>query len=140
MTDAIKVEGLRELRKDIKRLQDRDMAEALREANRYGAIIVADAARPNVPVRTGKLRGTIKPLAGQTVGRVKAGSARVPYAGAIHWGRKRGNVGRPPGNRRGSNVVEGRPFLWEALDRKRQQIIDEYQRQIDVILERVGNG
>lgn len=138
MNEPVKVDGLRDLRRNIKRLNEDELPRALRDANRGAAALVARRALPNVPVRTGRLRKSVKALASQSNARVKAGSRRVPYAAVVHWGRKRGNVGSPPGNRPGRNVVTGKPFLYDALERSRREIIDTYQEQIDEMLRTVG--
>lgn len=117
----LEVKGLSELRFAIKKSQIAGGGAALRGANKAAADIVVRRALPNVPVgRTGKLRGSVRALGSQTKGNVRAGSAAVPYAAVIHWGRKEGNVRYKHGrNVRRSNStrgsVSGRPFLWDAL-------------------------
>lgn len=130
----VRVEGLRELRQAIKQAEDADLKKALTQANKTGAAVVARTAVGMAPHLTGRLAASIKPLASQTSGRVRAGSARVPYAAAIHWGRKRGNVGRPPGNRKRPNVIQGNPFLVNALQRSRNQVYLEYRKAIDSVV------
>lgn len=66
-----------------------------------------------------------------------AGKKNVAYAAAIHWGRKQGNVGSPPGNRIGPNPIVGRPFLWDAAERERGRVIDTYEREIDRLMNTV---
>ena len=128
MTSAsIRVEGATELRAAL-RAVDADLPKLLAKANKDAAQVVVDNARP--PVRSGKLKGSMKALGSQRSGRARAGSAGVPYAGPIHWGRGRGNVGSPPGNHKGRNPIRGRPFLTEAADRSQGRIVDEYEQMV----------
>lgn len=111
---TIKVEGARELAARLRRGGDKDLQRAVRRAHKATAEVVAARARQKVPARTGKLRTTIRPQSTLRSAAVKAGGKRAPYAAAIHWGRKWGNVGSPPGNYKGDNPVERNPFLWNA--------------------------
>lgn len=48
--------------------------------------MVAAAGRARAPKLTGALAGTVRPSGTKTRAVVRAGFARVPYAGPIHWG------------------------------------------------------
>lgn len=124
-----------DLRKALRYIGDTGLKKELRDANKTAADVVAQRALQDVPVRSGRLRGSVKALGSQKDGRVKAGAARVDYAAAIHWGRGVGNVGRPPGNRKGRNVIRGRPFLWDAAQQVRQQVHDTYMEAVDRLLD-----
>lgn len=138
MITEVKVEGLTELRAQLRRAGGPALAKEVQKANKNAAEKVVRAALPNVPVRTGRLKASVRALASQTSGRAVAGKARVPYAAAIHWGEGAGNVnhrtgatvGRPERN------VQGRPFLWEAADRMLAQVIETYEGDINDLLER----
>lgn len=138
---AIRVEGGRELRRQLKAAGD-GSEKAVRDANKNAAEKVVRAALPNVPVRSGKLRGSVRALASQSAGRVTAGRASVPYAAAIHWGEGAGNINHSTGAtvRRANRNIRGRPFLWEAADAMRDQIIEEYADEIDRLLDRTVRG
>jgi hypothetical protein len=58
---------------------------------------------------------------GKTKAVVRAGGARVPYAGVIHFGW--------PAHRIAPN-----PFLAESLQRKRPEVLDELDRGIEELL------
>ena len=46
-------------------------------------------ASPNVPVKTGKLKASLKARVGKTTANVRIGTPKgVPYADPVHWGRK----------------------------------------------------
>jgi len=121
-----------ELRREIRRLADSGLKTQMREANRSAAQVVVDAALPNVPVRSGRLRSTVRALASQKDGRAVAGSARVDYAAAIHWGRSVGNVW---GGRKAANPLRGRPFLWDAARSARRRVFDTYEAAIGRLLD-----
>lgn len=136
----IEVENLIELQRLLRQVGDKELPKALRGANKSMAEVVRDEALPNVPVRSGRLKRSVRAIGGQRDAKVQAGTAaRVPYAATIHWGRKRGNVGWPPGNRRGLNPVEARPFLWLAKERvlTTGRGLAEYEKALEGILESV---
>jgi HK97 gp10 family phage protein len=125
---AIKVEGLTELRRKLRQLGDKDLKKQLRDTNKSLAQKIIDAALPNVPVRTGRLKATVK-AAGNEKGAIgKAGTpARVPYAAAIHWGwRRRG--------------IRANPFLTDAAARVEGHVVEEYEKDLQALLDRVTRG
>jgi hypothetical protein len=120
----VEVEGAKELRRALKRMGD-DLAD-LRAINLEAAQAVADQARERVPVASGRLRGSIKPRATKTRGYVTAGNNRlVPYAGPIHFGWHRRHI-------------VPQPFLFDALDERRDDIVRKYQARVGDLVERVG--
>ena len=129
---SVEVEGAKELQARIRDLGDAALRKELRDANKSVAQAVVDAAVPNVPVRSGRLRQSVKASATQTAAYGKAGSpARVPYAAAIHWG-----TGPRPGSRGPHNIV-GRPFLWDAADQTINRAVREYEDMIQELIEKV---
>lgn len=137
---TIRVEGARELRAALKQLEDTGARTAVKVANRTASEIVADRAALLTPRRSGRLERTVRALASQTAGRVRAGTAGVAYAAAIHWGRKTGNVGRPRGNHPGGNPIAGVPFLTVAAKRSERDVIEAYREAINDIIERTVGG
>lgn len=136
---GIRVEGARELRAAL-RLAGGELGRALAAANKSAAEVVVEDALPNVPVLTGRLKKSVRALGSQRSGRAVAGKAAVPYGAAIHWGRKRGNVGWPPGNHKGPNTIVGRPFLWDAAQRQVPRIEPEYRDEIERLIDRAVRG
>lgn len=130
-TGGIAVKGLKELQSAVKRSGDEGLKKALITANKSAAELVVDIATPNTPRRHGDLVHSLRALASQASGRARAGSGSVAYAAAIHWGRKQGNVGRPPGNRNAPNRIRGVPFLWNAARSNQTRIAVEYRKAID---------
>jgi hypothetical protein len=129
---SVDVEGVKELQARIRDLGDAELRKELRDANKSVAQAVVDAALPNVPARSGRLRQSVKASATQTAAYGKAGSpARVPYAAAIHWG-----TGPRPGTRGPHNII-GRPFLWDAADQTINRAVREYEDMIQDLIEKV---
>lgn len=131
---GIRIEGIPELRAALRAAQD-ESPKAVGRANKAGAQIVVDRAHP--PVLSGRLAASMRATGNQRVGQARVGGARVPYAAAIHWGRKRGNVGRPPGNHPGRNPIAGRPFLTDALSHSVPEVIDAFRQAVDEIVARI---
>lgn len=121
---AVEFEGLRETRKLLRQAGDKESLAAVKEAHRKAAEMVVARALPHVPVRTGRLAGTVKALASATSGRAKAGTVSVPYARPIHWGWPRRNI-------------KPRPFLWDALQDVESQIddvfVDALHRNLEIV-------
>lgn len=137
MQPTIIVEGNAELRKALRYIGDKGLVDTLKDAHREAAHIVVRRALPKVPVRTGRLRQSVRGLASQRDARVSAGRASVRYAGTVHFGRRTGNVGSPPGNRKGRNVVRGRPFLFDAIEETRPQVVAAFEKALDDLLDQL---
>lgn len=126
------VEGAHELAVAMRTAEKRLQVE-MALLNQGAAEIVVDDALPHVPVGpSGDLRRSVEALGSRASGRAVA---KTPYAAAIHWGRKQGNVGRPPGNKRGPNRIVGRPFLWDAAQRKAPEITESYGAGVQLLLD-----
>lgn len=127
MAKAVRIDGLREVRSAIRGISDdldRERARgALKELNADAAKIVAQRAIAIVPRRSGRLADTIRPSGTQKSARVRAGFKRVPYAGPIHFGW-------------GARGIRPQPFLYDALDARRQQVIDVYERGVDRLIKK----
>lgn len=114
---AINMVGVAELRAKLRRLQDTDLNNALKKIHKELAEEVIKIADPNVPVRTGRLKaslrgsGTLK----NAVGRV--GSASVPYAPIVHW-------------------KYGPPFLTDAAAKIEPGVVDRFDAAIAEQLDR----
>lgn len=130
---TIEVDGARELAARLRLIGDKDLQKAVRRAHRTTAQVVAVRARQKVPTRSGRLKSTIKPSVTLRSAAVRAGGKRAPYGTTIHWGRKFGNVGTPPGNRKDVNPVKGRPFLWDAGNEAIGVAREVYQREMAAV-------
>ena len=81
-----------------------------------------------VPVRTGALRNSIR-LSATTKGiSIKAGNnGRIPYANPIHWGWFKRHI-------------KPQPFFAKALGYTRQEIFDNYYKQMNDLIKSKRSG
>lgn len=112
----IEIQGLRELNRAFRSL-GREATGELKGVHLDAAKIVEERARQIVPKRTGRLAGTLRSAGTMRGANVRAGFARVPYAGPIHFGWARRNI-RP------------QPFLYDALDERRSEVLDAYEKNL----------
>ena len=126
MVGQIGVEGARELRKALKTVGDEAKA-GLKDVNLEVAEIVAREAVTRVPVRSGALRETVRAAGAQTRASVKAGFKKVPYAGVIHFGWP-------------ARGILPRPFLYDALDARRDEVMDAYTDGMADLIKKNGLG
>jgi hypothetical protein len=127
---GIEVTGARELSRALK-AADPALLKELKAENKRLAGMVADTAQSHVPVRSGRLRASIRAGSTQKSGTVKAGGARVPYAGPIHFGwfvRKDPARGGP---------IKPNPFLYRALDERRDEVFAAYTEAVKRIAAKV---
>ena len=120
---AVTVFGGVELRRALKAAADD--TNDLKEMNQAIADMVAKEARWLVPVKTGRLRASIKSWGAASKARVTAGSKRLPYAMVNHWGWPQRNI-------------EGTYFITQALENKRKEILDFYEIEVEQILRERG--
>ena len=120
---AIKVDGLNELRRELRRVKDQELDAEMKQIHQELAREVVALAVPHVPVKSGRLRASVRSsgTVRDAVGR--AGGASVPYAGPIHWGWK-------------AHHIEPHPFLTDAAAVLEQNITDRYDRQVAEMLDR----
>lgn len=119
---AVKVEGLRELRRSLKAagvsLQD------LRDEHARIASIVVDAAAPSAPVLTGALLASTRPAGTQAAAIVRAGRASVPYAGPVHWGWP-------------ARHIPAQPWIYDAAIASREQWTGVYLATLEKIIDSI---
>ena len=116
MAEAIRIEGLKEFRAGLKRL-DKDLPKGIRLALNSVVDIVVDDARPRIPRRSGRAAASLKSQSTQSVARIKAGGSRAPYFPWLDFGGRTGP---------GKSVV--RPFfkkgryVWLSFADKRTEV------------------
>jgi len=120
---AVQVTGAKELRRALQRMGND--ATDLRAINLAAAKEVGDEAQHRAPHLSGALVHSVRPTATKQSGKVAAGKKTVPYAGVIHFGWPRHNI-------------KPHPFLFDALDDKRQAVADKYAERVDALVVRVG--
>lgn len=131
---TVQVQGLRQLRRTLRQAGD-DLSD-LKRINREVADIVTGAAEGRVPTLTGALAASVRGAGTKTATIVRAGRARVPYAGVIHWGRhywpRKGHPRAVP------SQVEARPFLSDAATSTESIWVGRFEDEIQKILETIG--
>lgn len=122
---AVRVTGLTELRRELRRLENKaEWRREFRQAGLGAAAIAASEARRRVPVRSGELLNSIKAGSTATRGYIAAGNnTRVPYAGIIEWGWPKHNI-------------QPQPFLEPAVAAKESQIVKYYLAAVDRLARR----
>lgn len=115
----VRVTGLRKAIRDLERAgaDTQDMKELIHGLG----MIVVKAANP--PTRSGRLEGTIRAGRGKTKAVVRAGGARAPYAGVIHYGWPARNIAPAP-------------FLLQALQAERGDILQALEDGLVDILKK----
>jgi hypothetical protein len=127
MSRGVSITGADEVRRKIRQMQDAVSKTAaksdLKTLHGDAAKIVEQDALGRAPVRTGKLRQSLRSSGTQRAGVVRAGFASVPYAGPIHFGWAKRNI-RP------------QPFLYDAKDARRDEVVQSLEQGIDALIQR----
>lgn len=120
---GVEVEGGRALRRELRRA-GQDMSD-LKAAHAEVGTFVATEASPETPRGlTGRLADTVRSSGTQSAAVVRAGKARVPYAGPIHWGWPARNI-------------EPQPWLATKAKETEPTWFDMYAAHIDQILDKI---
>lgn len=100
--------------------------------------IVAQAAKPLAPARTGRLRSSIKNIRTKYGAAVRAGGPGLEYSKPVHWGWERVGAGHrgklTVGGPRSYRNIPPNPFLAEALGYNRQKILDTYRDNMNRLI------
>jgi hypothetical protein len=115
-SSTVYVEGLNKLLRALNKLDEAAKDEFKAVGFNVGKM-VAQQAREEVPVRSGRLRGTIRPVKTSWGAAVRAGAARAPYVGVIHFGWRQRNIRRDQ-------------FLYRAIDKKATEALDMYLEEV----------
>lgn len=118
------IEGLREVQKALNKFSNATRKE-MQSTHLKAAEIVVVASKRFVPIKTGALAQSIRPAAVMSGGRVKVGSASVPYAGPIHFGW--------PARR-----IKPQPFVYDALDTRRGEVSRLYEKRMAILMFKYG--
>lgn len=116
MGGQLEIEGLRDVQKAMRSFSD-DSRNDMKETHRKAGQLVVDGATRYVPVRTGALLASLRSAPTQRQGRVRVGSAAVPYAGPIHFGWV-------------ARRIKPNPFIYEVLDSRRNEVAQIYAQRI----------
>lgn len=129
---SVQVEGARELRRALR--QAGADATDFRDVGRAISRQAVAEIRPSVPFRSGALAGSLFGTATTTKAIVQAGNAKVPYAGPIHFGWA--TRPSPAKGWRGGPIAPN-PFVYDWLDRRRDEVIAAYEEQMQKLCDRV---
>lgn len=137
MAAGIHVEGLRELRRELKHAGDRFPKE-LREANKQAAEVVAPEMRRRAPRGPHEGGGRVRPivasvraLATQQRAQVAVGGVTTPHAAAWNYG---GTLRRFHSTSR--TRVPARPYVEPAVKAKTDEVVELYGDALDRITRR----
>jgi len=119
----LEVRGARQLRDAMK---EAGMSlDDLKPVHGRAAAVVAAAARSRAPVRSGRLAGSVRSSGTRRAGVVRAGRARIPYAGPIHWGWPRRHIA-------------ANTFLTDAAAATEPVWVEMYVHDVEQLLDRVA--
>lgn len=114
--------GARQLRRTLKQAGS-DLSELKDVHAKVGAIVVG-AGRTGAPRRSGSLAGSVRASRAAASATIRAGSARAPYAGPIHWGWP-------------NRGIRAQPWLSEAATATEPAWTAVYEQAVDQILAEV---
>jgi hypothetical protein len=117
---GIKVKGLNQ---SIRALRAIGVPDAeIKAAGTQSGELVANQARLLVPVKTGKLRNSIRVSKALRKVSISAGNNKgIPYANPIHWGWFKRNI-------------KPQPFFIKALGITRAEVYQNYYRELDKLI------
>lgn len=114
-----------EFRKYLRTL-DKNVKAGVPGIGKEAAEPVAETARDLIPVRSGAAAKTIRVFGTKRDAGVRAGFKRLPYVGPMHFGhnpRAQGGYMNPV------------PFLYDALDQRRGEVLGTYERRVREMVE-----
>ncbi len=98
-------------------------AQSMKDLMHSVGMVVVNGANP--PALTGRLSASVRAGRGKTKAVVRAGGARIPYAGVIHYGWPARNIAP-------------NPFLSNALAAKRPEAFSVFEEGIQELLKKNG--
>ncbi len=116
--ETVRITGLREFQRALKQM-DAGLPKQMRVAFNKASQLVIDYAKPRVPSRSGKARGSLKVRSTQRQARVAAGGRAAPYYPWLDFG---GRVG-PGKSVRRQFRTEGR-YVYPGLRDNRDEITE----------------
>lgn len=133
---GVQIEGAKQLRRSMKAAGE-DLSD-LKAANAAAANIAARASADLAPRGpSGKLKATIRGSGTKTAGIIRAGTARVPYAAAVHWGR----LWWPnKAKSRARSRMYAQPFLSDGAQNSEGEWLPVYSAALEQIIERIDGA
>lgn len=120
---VVEVQGLRELRRNLRRLEV-DVTD-LKDANAAVAAIVASAAASRAKRRTGRMAGSVR--GNRAVGKatVSVGGGGLPYVPPIYYGWP-------------AHHIEGDPFVIDAAQETESTWLPLYEQDLARVVDAVS--
>ena len=160
MSQEIRIEGLAELSRTLEQFTDKLQKAALRSALRAGAQEIRKEAQRLAPVRTGKLRDTIRVgtrydrRSGEVQATVSAGNRKrgVFYASMVEFGTTGHPIIAGGGTKAGQVLAAGarilgervdhpgakpKPFMRPALDTRAKDALEAVRAQLAARIEKL---
>jgi hypothetical protein len=139
MADQVEVKGLKDFRRELKRLGP-EFPKELRAANLEAAEVVAKETQRRVPRgphegggRVQPLHTSVRALASQTRGQVAIGGARSPHGPPYEFpGATIGRRGATGARTR----IRTQPSLFPAIASEREEVVEVYGEAIDRLTKR----
>jgi hypothetical protein len=142
MAPVVKIEGAKELSRSFRAAGGtvKELSGAYREVAR---LLVPPAQREAPVGPTGRLAASTRGRGQRTRAILTAGTARVPYAGVIHFGnptvktfpsrkatpkRSTGTLGR----------IRPNPWLYRTADHRRKEVVEAFDDHVGTVLRRYG--
>tara|TARA_R100001129_G_C5289749_1_gene239310 strand:- start:748 stop:1131 length:384 start_codon:yes stop_codon:yes gene_type:complete len=112
---------------------DADFKKRFKEIHKGAADIVADEARRQAPVRSGRLRKDIRTSGTAKGGVVRVGRKKIPYVGRVLFGDP--ITFRDRLMRRAQTRRTPQPFIYKAADIQFRNVVDYYNDELEEILD-----
>lgn len=122
MPQGVYIEGLRETVRSLERMGT-EVADLKEAFTKIGNNVVQEA-RTLVPVKSGRLEASIKASKTKNKSVIRAGGARIPYAGVIHYGWP-------------AHGISPHPFMTDAISNKQQETVQLLESEIHKLINRL---
>ena len=115
----VEIDGLKEFQGSL-RAMEAGLPKQLRTVLNAAADVVLDAARPDVPTKSGRARASMKARSSQRAARIAVGGKKAPYYPWLDFGGEGKRKGRPAAR---PFLRKGR-YVYPALDRTHDQVTE----------------
>ncbi len=119
---GVRVKGLRETVRSLERMGI-EVADLKATFHKIGSTVAAEAVSLT-PTQTGALANSIRASKTKNKSEIRAGSARVVYAGVINYG--------------GYNNITGVHFLDKAVENKQDEAISIMETDLNRLIQSLG--
>ena len=129
---TIEIKGLRQAQRIMGQI-DADFKKRFKDIHKGAADIVADEARRQAPVRSGRLKKDIRTSGTTKGGVVRVGRKKIPYVGRVVFGDP--VTFRDRLMRRAQSRRTPQPFIYKAADIQFRNVVDYYNDELEQILD-----